>query len=171
MNLIITLVSWSLPYFHSSSWVFTLINLKVNESLMFFHWYILPIIYIFLIVFYLLSCSASLLHYLLVVLLFFLSKIFLFQLCCYSSMVAFASLNSANCLVLTFRGMLNSSTKLGTQVVFILLGLNKDFRKMLGDAAELKALSVKDVLTASDGTRKVTLSISRFLLLLLRIGL
>lgn len=86
-------------------------------------------------------------------------------------MVAFASLNSANCLVLTFRGMINSSTKLGTQVVFILSGLNKDFRKMLGDAAELKALSVKDVLTASDGTRKVTLSISRFLLLLLRIGL
>ncbi|RWR93950.1 Ribosomal RNA large subunit methyltransferase RlmN/Cfr [Cinnamomum micranthum f. kanehirae] len=35
-----------------------------------------------------------------------------------------------------------------------LAGLNKDFRKMLGDTAELKALSVKDILTASDGTRK-----------------
>lgn len=33
-------------------------------------------------------------------------------------------------------------------------GLNKDFRKMLGEVAELKALLVKDILTASDGTRK-----------------
>lgn len=33
-------------------------------------------------------------------------------------------------------------------------GLNKDFRKMLGELAEFKALSLKDVLTASDGTRK-----------------
>lgn len=42
---------------------------------------------------------------------------------------------------------------------------------MLGDTAELKALSVKDILTASDGTRKVALNIILFLLLLLRIGL
>ncbi|KAI3976282.1 hypothetical protein MKX01_021824 [Papaver californicum] len=35
-----------------------------------------------------------------------------------------------------------------------LKGLNKDFRKMLGELAEFKALSLKDVLTASDGTRK-----------------
>ncbi|OVA07602.1 Ribosomal RNA large subunit methyltransferase RlmN/Cfr [Macleaya cordata] len=34
-------------------------------------------------------------------------------------------------------------------------GLNKDFRKMLGELAEFKALSLKDVLTASDGTRKI----------------
>eukprot|EP00268_Persea_americana_P012363 TRINITY_DN15204_c0_g1_i4.p1 TRINITY_DN15204_c0_g1~~TRINITY_DN15204_c0_g1_i4.p1 ORF type:complete len:320 (+),score=54.02 TRINITY_DN15204_c0_g1_i4:475-1434(+) len=36
-----------------------------------------------------------------------------------------------------------------------LLGLNKGFRTMLGDTAELKALSVKDILSASDGTRKI----------------
>ncbi|KAJ8622955.1 hypothetical protein MRB53_031484 [Persea americana] len=36
-----------------------------------------------------------------------------------------------------------------------LAGLNKGFRTMLGDTAELKALSVKDILTASDGTRKI----------------
>ncbi|KAI3912114.1 hypothetical protein MKW98_027955 [Papaver atlanticum] len=34
-------------------------------------------------------------------------------------------------------------------------GLNKEFRKMLGELAEFKALSLKDVLTASDGTRKI----------------
>lgn len=33
-------------------------------------------------------------------------------------------------------------------------GLNKDFKKMLGELAEFKALSVKDIRTASDGTRK-----------------
>jgi len=35
------------------------------------------------------------------------------------------------------------------------IGLNKDFRKMLSIHAEFKALSFKDVRTASDGTRKV----------------
>ncbi|XP_052172501.1 uncharacterized protein LOC127788363 isoform X1 [Diospyros lotus] len=34
-------------------------------------------------------------------------------------------------------------------------GLNKDFRKMLSQHAEFRALSMKDVLTASDGTRKI----------------
>lgn len=34
------------------------------------------------------------------------------------------------------------------------VGLNKDFRKMLSVHAEFKALSLKDVRTASDGTRK-----------------
>ncbi|XP_077253697.1 radical SAM superfamily protein [Tasmannia lanceolata] len=34
-------------------------------------------------------------------------------------------------------------------------GLNKDFREMLSEVAELKALSVKDTLKASDGTRKI----------------
>lgn len=33
-------------------------------------------------------------------------------------------------------------------------GLNKDFRKMLSENASFKALSVKDIVTASDGTRK-----------------
>jgi len=35
-----------------------------------------------------------------------------------------------------------------------LTGLNKDFRKMITEHADLKALTVKDILTASDGTRK-----------------
>ncbi|PIA40500.1 hypothetical protein AQUCO_02500304v1 [Aquilegia coerulea] len=34
-------------------------------------------------------------------------------------------------------------------------GLNKDFKKMLSGLAEFKALSLKDILTASDGTRKI----------------
>lgn len=36
--------------------------------------------------------------------------------------------------------------------------MNKDFRKMLGAHAEFKALQLKDMLTASDGTKKVNLS-------------
>ncbi|OAY82701.1 Dual-specificity RNA methyltransferase RlmN [Ananas comosus] len=36
-----------------------------------------------------------------------------------------------------------------------LLGLKKEFRQMLSEHATLKALSVKDILTASDGTRKI----------------
>ncbi|MQL80390.1 hypothetical protein Taro_012834 [Colocasia esculenta] len=36
-----------------------------------------------------------------------------------------------------------------------LTGLNKDFRKMLSENAMFKALSVKSILTASDGTRKI----------------
>uniref|UniRef100_A0A2P2M8P3 Uncharacterized protein MANES_12G029200 n=1 Tax=Rhizophora mucronata TaxID=61149 RepID=A0A2P2M8P3_RHIMU len=34
-------------------------------------------------------------------------------------------------------------------------GLNKEFKKMLGKHAEFKALSVEDILTALDGTRKI----------------
>ncbi|KAI4965756.1 hypothetical protein ZWY2020_050929, partial [Hordeum vulgare] len=34
-------------------------------------------------------------------------------------------------------------------------GLNKDLRKMISDHADLKALTVKDIITASDGTRKM----------------
>nr|POF12085.1 hypothetical protein CFP56_08851 [Quercus suber] len=33
-------------------------------------------------------------------------------------------------------------------------GLNKDFKKMLSENAEFKALSLKEILTASDGTKK-----------------
>lgn len=33
-------------------------------------------------------------------------------------------------------------------------GLNKDFKKMLSEHAEFRALFMKDILTASDGTRK-----------------
>ncbi|CAO2165694.1 unnamed protein product [Urochloa humidicola] len=40
-----------------------------------------------------------------------------------------------------------------------LSGLNKDFRKMITERADLKALTVKDVLTASDGTRKILFSL------------
>ncbi|XP_052145792.1 uncharacterized protein LOC127765032 [Oryza glaberrima] len=40
-----------------------------------------------------------------------------------------------------------------------LAGLNKDFRKMLTDHADLKALTVKDILNASDGTRKILFSL------------
>lgn len=35
-----------------------------------------------------------------------------------------------------------------------LQGLNKDFVKMLGEHAKFKALSLENILTASDGTRK-----------------
>ncbi|XP_027187279.1 uncharacterized protein [Cicer arietinum] len=34
-------------------------------------------------------------------------------------------------------------------------GLNKDFKKMLSEKADFKALAVKDIHTASDGTRKI----------------
>ncbi|KAJ0094919.1 hypothetical protein Patl1_16159 [Pistacia atlantica] len=34
-------------------------------------------------------------------------------------------------------------------------GLNKDFKKMLSEHAEFKALSLKDIYTASDGTKKI----------------
>ena len=37
------------------------------------------------------------------------------------------------------------------------LGLNKDFKKMLNENAEFKALTQKEIRTASDGTRKVKL--------------
>ncbi|XP_070023594.1 uncharacterized protein [Nicotiana sylvestris] len=36
-----------------------------------------------------------------------------------------------------------------------LKGLNKDFRKMLSEHAEFKTLNLKDILTASDGTKKM----------------
>ncbi|KAF5188707.1 Dual-specificity rna methyltransferase rlmn [Thalictrum thalictroides] len=38
-------------------------------------------------------------------------------------------------------------------------GINKDFKRMLRDLAEFKALSLKDILTASDGTRKILFSL------------
>lgn len=40
-----------------------------------------------------------------------------------------------------------------------LAGLNKEFRKNLSENAALKALSVKDIQTASDGTRKILFSL------------
>ncbi|EMS46226.1 Ribosomal RNA large subunit methyltransferase N [Triticum urartu] len=38
-------------------------------------------------------------------------------------------------------------------------GLNKDLRKMISDHADLKALTIKDIITASDGTRKILFSL------------
>ena len=35
------------------------------------------------------------------------------------------------------------------------IGLNKDFKKMLSENAEFMALSLKEICTAADGTRKV----------------
>lgn len=35
------------------------------------------------------------------------------------------------------------------------IGLNKNFRKMLSENAEFKALSLKQIISAADGTRKV----------------
>lgn len=40
-----------------------------------------------------------------------------------------------------------------------LTGLNKDLRKMISEHADLKALTVKDIITASDGTRKILFSL------------
>ncbi|TVT97352.1 hypothetical protein EJB05_57403, partial [Eragrostis curvula] len=40
-----------------------------------------------------------------------------------------------------------------------LAGLNKDFKKMISEHSYLKALTVKDILTASDGTRKILFSL------------
>lgn len=45
-------------------------------------------------------------------------------------------------------------------------GLNKELRKMLSEHAEFKALNLKDILSASDGTKKV----NTILLLLPRIN-
>lgn len=42
------------------------------------------------------------------------------------------------------------------------LGLNKDFKKMLSEKADFKALAVKDIHTASDGTRKVEIILLYF---------
>ncbi|KAH9708941.1 Radical SAM domain-containing protein [Citrus sinensis] len=39
-------------------------------------------------------------------------------------------------------------------VIIYCVGLNKDFKKMLSEHAEFRALSLKDILTSSDGTRK-----------------
>lgn len=52
---------------------------------------------------------------------------------------------------------------LGTELSFPLPGLNKDFKRMLNEHAELKALQLKDMRTASDGTRKVKTSFQLFL--------
>ncbi|CAO2208798.1 unnamed protein product [Urochloa humidicola] len=40
-----------------------------------------------------------------------------------------------------------------------LAGLNKDFRKMITERADVKALTMKDIVTASDGTRKILFSL------------
>lgn len=54
---------------------------------------------------------------------------------------------------------------------FVLLsnsvGLNRDFKKMLSEHAEFEALSLKDIRTAADGTKKVDLSFSYFSSLIL----
>lgn len=43
--------------------------------------------------------------------------------------------------------------------------MNKDFKKMLSANAEFKALSLKEIHTASDGTRKVEMIFFHFLLI------
>ena len=45
-------------------------------------------------------------------------------------------------------------------------GLNKDFKMMLIENAEFKALSLKEIRTASDGTKKVDIIIFICMLLL-----
>lgn len=42
--------------------------------------------------------------------------------------------------------------------MFILIGLNKDLKRMISEHAEFGALSFKDIRSASDGTRKVNRS-------------
>ncbi|XP_022735148.1 uncharacterized protein LOC111288504 isoform X2 [Durio zibethinus] len=44
-------------------------------------------------------------------------------------------------------------------------GLNKDFKKMLSEHAEFRALSLKDILTASDGTRKILFALDNGLVI------
>lgn len=44
--------------------------------------------------------------------------------------------------------------------------MNKDFKKILSEHAELKAISLEDVRTASDGTRKVAIAIASCTLVL-----
>lgn len=39
--------------------------------------------------------------------------------------------------------------------MFILIGLNKDLKRMVSEHAVFGALSFKDIRSASDGTRKV----------------
>lgn len=51
----------------------------------------------------------------------------------------------------------------------ILLGLNKDFKRMLAEHAEFKALELKDMLTASDGTRKVNMPLCPMSMLCIRL--
>lgn len=51
------------------------------------------------------------------------------------------------------------------------VGLNKDFRKMINENASLKTLTVKDVLTASDGTRKVCIEPQSLILIFFRFPL
>lgn len=46
-------------------------------------------------------------------------------------------------------------------------GLNKDFKRMLNENARFKSLSVKDIVTASDGTRKVRIQLGFCLVSLL----
>ncbi|KAL8488608.1 hypothetical protein ACS0TY_024772 [Phlomoides rotata] len=49
-------------------------------------------------------------------------------------------------------------------------GLNKDFKRMLAEHAEFKALELKDMLTASDGTRKVNMSLCLMAMLCIRLS-
>ena len=44
-----------------------------------------------------------------------------------------------------------------------IIGLNKDLTMMLTKFAKLKALQVKDIITATDGTRKVNIIILEYL--------
>jgi len=45
------------------------------------------------------------------------------------------------------------------------LGLNKDFKQMLSEHADFKALAVKEIHAASDGTRKVEIILLYFVYL------
>ncbi|CAI9092902.1 OLC1v1028260C1 [Oldenlandia corymbosa var. corymbosa] len=49
----------------------------------------------------------------------------------------------------------NSCEELEATPLFAFEGLNKDFKRMLGEVAEFKALALKDIRTAADGTRKM----------------
>lgn len=68
--------------------------------------------------------------------------------------ILFVFICSPNHLLLHFLGLIDSSIPL----CWALLGLNKDFKKMLSAHAEFKALHLKDMIPASDGTKKVNMS-------------
>ena len=56
---------------------------------------------------------------------------------------------------------------LSSFLIDLVIGLNKDFKKMLSENAEFRALSLKEIRTACDGTRKVEMICSPFFFLVL----
>ncbi|XP_059649020.1 uncharacterized protein LOC132294976 [Cornus florida] len=61
----------------------------------------------------------------------------------------------AQALMLWKRLYGNNSDNIWAHCTDELEGLNKDFKKMLSERAEFRALSLKDIITASDGTKKI----------------